>query len=65
MVCNYNAFVDQIPGHVTKCKVWIYPLAEVAQLVEQLIRNQQVGSSNLLLGSSIFRDLQDSGQGIK
>jgi hypothetical protein len=26
--------------------------AEVAQLVEQLIRNQQVGGSNPLLGSS-------------
>jgi hypothetical protein len=28
------------------------PRADVAQLVEQLIRNQQVSSSNLLVGSS-------------
>ncbi len=34
------------------CKLWSLKKAGVAQLAEQLIRNQQVGSSNLLPGST-------------
>ncbi len=36
--------------------------ADVAQLVEQLIRNQQVTSSSLVIGSLIIRELQSEGQ---
>ena len=34
------------------------PKADVAQTVEQLIRNQQVSSSILLIGSRIIKGLQ-------
>jgi hypothetical protein len=36
------------------------PEADVAQLVEQPIRNRQVTSSTLVVGSILFRSLQSS-----
>ena len=38
---------------ICECALALIPLAGVAQLVEQLIRNQQVSSSSLLAGSTL------------
>jgi hypothetical protein len=47
-----------------KARRWITPEAGVAQLAEQLIRNQQVIGSSPIAGSNQINHLQELGQGL-